>query len=170
MIEGFKPECLAILEEAACKFYTALARKVKDPRLSKALEVVGLESKNHYEIIVAFFGKPAGAEDCRRFFGEEGFRMVEEMLQVAERLSSGVEVSLEEVASLLERFNSVEKVAGEEIYSKLYSVLIAEECKGLASLLMRSIASQEDFHYKVVEEVARTLRREAQANRERCPE
>ena len=57
-MEKIRPECLYFLEKIASEFYLALATKINDKRIAKSLEIVGLESKNHAEIIETFFGRP----------------------------------------------------------------------------------------------------------------
>lgn len=158
-VEKIRPECLYFLEQIASEFYLALATKINDKRIAKSLEIVGLESKNHAEIIETFFGRPENMDQCLKMFGREGSQMLLEMKKTVEEVARREYLSREEIVRLLEKFNSLELVAGEEIYSKIYASLLEMEAKDLLKVLLKSISSQEDFHYNIVSEVLRELKK-----------
>ena len=94
-MEKIRPQCLYFLEKIASEFYLSLATKINDKRIAKSLGIVGLESKNHAEIIETFFGGPENMDQCLQMFGREGSQMLLEMKKTVEEVSRREYLSLE---------------------------------------------------------------------------
>lgn len=148
---------MALLEEAAARFYESASRVVQDEELAELMRFVARESENHAKVLRSFFGE-SRREECPDALGSKGFELLLKLEEARDRIESGWKPSPSNLADLLEELNSLERMAGEEVYSQIVASVLSTEASGPAKLLLKAVAEEEKHHHEMLLFVTRTLR------------